>query len=81
MDSQQDKIKQREALENAYTNFVEPHVNQSIAIDPQPIASNPVIFSGFCCASGWLLMTLCYCFVMRWRGNKRLKNINQSAKK
>ncbi len=67
MDSQQDKIKQREALENAYTNFVEPHINQFIAIDSKPIPSNPVILSGFYCASGWLLVTLFYCLGMRWR--------------
>ena len=67
MDSQQDKLKQREALENAYGNFVEPYVNQVIAVNPQSLPNIPAAFPGFCCASGWLLLTMLYCIWMRWR--------------
>lgn len=70
MNDQQDKIKQREALENAYTNFVEPHVNQLIEVNVQPIPETPVTFSGFYCVSGWLLLTMLYCMWMRWRNKK-----------
>ncbi|SKB13714.1 conserved hypothetical protein [Planktothrix sp. PCC 11201] len=73
MDSQQDKIKDREALENAYTNFVEPHVNQLIEIDAQSLPTIPVVHSGFYCVSGWLLLTLLYCFWMRWRTESHLE--------
>jgi len=55
------KIKQRAALENAYTNFVEPYVNQLIEVNPQSLPATPVAFPCFCCASGWLLLTLLYC--------------------
>jgi hypothetical protein len=55
------KFKQREALENAYTNFVEPYVNQLIEVNSQPLPTTPVAFPCFCCASVWLLLTLLYC--------------------
>jgi hypothetical protein len=64
------KIKDREALENAYTNFVEPHVNQLIEIDAQSLPSIPVVNSGFYCVSGWLVLTLLYCVWMRWQQKK-----------
>lgn len=57
----QNKFKQRAALENAYTNFVEPYVNQLIEVNPQSLPTTPVAFPCFCCASGWLLLTLLYC--------------------
>lgn len=67
MDNQQEKVKQREALENAYSNFVEPHINQFIKVNAQPLPTIPVVHSGFYCASVWLLLTLFYCLWMRWR--------------
>lgn len=70
MDTQQEKIKQREALENAYDNFVQPYVNQVIAVNTQSLPNIPVAFPGFCCASGWLLLTMLYCIWMRSRFKK-----------
>ena len=70
MDNQQNKIKQREALENAYGNFVEPYVNQVIAVNAQSLPNIPAAFPGFCCASGWLLLTILYCVWMRWQRKK-----------
>jgi hypothetical protein len=68
MDTTQDRIKQREALENAYDNFVEPYVNQFIIeVNAQPSPSIDVTLPGFCVVSGWLILTLLYCFWMRWR--------------
>lgn len=64
------RIKQREALENAYGNFVEPHVNQFIEINAQSLPIIPVAFPGLCCASGWLLLTVLYCVWMRWQRRK-----------
>ncbi len=55
------KFKQRAALENAYTNFVEPYVNQLIEVNPQSLPTTPVAFPCFCTASVWLLVTLLYC--------------------
>ncbi len=70
METQQDKLKQREALENAYDNFVQPYVNQLIEVNAQSLPTIPVAFSGFCCASGWLLLTMLYCVWMRSRFKK-----------
>lgn len=70
MDNQQEKLKQREALENAYGNFVEPHINQLIEVKAQSFTTVPVTFSGFCCTSGWLILTLFYCAWMRRREKK-----------
>jgi hypothetical protein len=68
MNDQEDRIKQREALENAYDNFVEPYVNQFIIeVNAQPSPSIDVTLPGFCCVSGWLVLTLLYCFWMRYR--------------
>ena len=67
MDDLQDKFKQREALENAYSNFVEPYTNQLIEVNIQSVPSAPVALSGFCCASIWLVLTLLYCVWMQWR--------------
>ena len=64
MDTQQIRIKQREALENAHGNFVEPHINQIIAVNPNSL---PNIYStpyGFYCVSLWIFLTLLYCFWM-----------------
>jgi len=70
MNDQQDKIKQREALEDAYDNFVEPYINQLIEVNAQSLPNIDVAFSGLCCASGWLLLTMLYCVWMRWRFKK-----------
>jgi len=70
MNDQQDKLKQREALENIYGNFVEPYVNQLMEVNTQSLPTIPVAFSGFCCASGWLLLTVLYCVWMHWRKRK-----------
>ncbi|OCR02474.1 hypothetical protein BCD67_00875 [Oscillatoriales cyanobacterium USR001] len=70
MNDQQEKIKQREALENVYGNFVEPYVNQLIEINAQSLPTTHIAFSGFCCASGWLVLTLLYCAWMRSRFKK-----------
>jgi hypothetical protein len=70
MNTQQDKLKQREALENAYSNFVEPYINQVIAVNTQSLSNIPVAFPGFCCASGWLLLTMLYCVWMHWQRKK-----------
>ena len=68
MDTTQDRIKQREALENAYDNFVEPYVNQFIIeVNAQHSPSIDVTLPGLGCVSGWLVLTLLYCFWMRWR--------------
>lgn len=70
MNDLQSKFKQREALENAYSNFVEPYTNQLIEVNAQSfpsVPSVPVAFSGFCCASIWLALTLLYCVWMQWR--------------
>ncbi|NET88776.1 MAG: hypothetical protein F6K45_11895 [Kamptonema sp. SIO1D9] len=61
------KIKQREALENAYGNFVEPHVNQWMELNTQSLSEVPVTSSGFYCVSGWLLLTVFYCVWMRFK--------------
>jgi hypothetical protein len=66
-----DKIKQREALENAYGNFVEPYINQAIAVNMQSLPTT-VAVPGFYCASGWLLLTILYCVWMRWRKESKL---------
>lgn len=68
MDSQQVKIKQRQALENAYGNLVEPYVKQVIEVPPQTLATASVAFPCFCCTSVWLLLTFWYCVRMRGRG-------------
>jgi hypothetical protein len=65
MTAQEDKIKQREALENAYDNFVQPYIHQLIEIKDQSLPTAPVAISGLCCASGWLALTLFYCAWMR----------------
>lgn len=70
MDELQRKFKQREALENAYTNFVESYVNQFIEVKWESLSSFPVNASGFYCTSGWLLLTLVYCLWVRCRQRK-----------
>ncbi len=63
----QDKVKQREALENAYGNFVEPQINQFLEVQVQSMPTVPVMSAGFGCVSGWLLLTVIYCLWMRGR--------------
>lgn len=70
MDTQQEKIKQREALENAYDNFVQPHIDRLIEVNAQSLPDIDVAFPGFCCVSGWLLLVVFYCFWMRQQGRK-----------
>jgi hypothetical protein len=55
------KFKDREALENAYSNFVEPSVNQLIEVNAQSLPCTSVAVPCFCSASVWLLVTLLYC--------------------
>ena len=71
MNDQEDRIKQREALEDAHDNFVQPYVNQLIEVNAQSLPNIDVALPGFCCVSGWLVLTLLYCFWMRYRS--RLK--------
>lgn len=78
MNDQQDKLKQREALENAYGNFVEPYINQVIAVNTQSLPNMDVAFPGFCCASGWLLLTILYSFWIRWRRQKQSRTQNKN---
>lgn len=65
-----EKVKQREALENAYTNFVEPQVNQQIEVPVHPLPPPPVNSSVCCSVCGWLLLTLLYFLCIGYR-NKR----------
>ncbi|MEC4805273.1 MAG: hypothetical protein SAJ12_22515 [Jaaginema sp. PMC 1079.18] len=59
-----DKIKQREALENAYSNFVEPHVMQLQLLEVDATPKPPVTVSTWGCyvTLGWLLLVFIYCF-------------------
>ncbi|AFY80901.1 hypothetical protein [Oscillatoria acuminata] len=68
MDELQDKVKQREALENAYGNFVEPQINQWLEVQVQSVPTVPVMSAPLGCALGWLLLTGVYCLWMRRRG-------------
>ena len=70
--AQKDKWKQREALENCYFNFLEPHVNQFIEVNTQSLTTVPIASSGLYCTSGWLLLTLLYCIWMRWQGKNEI---------
>lgn len=67
MDELKQKHKQREALENAYTNFVEPHINQQITVQIDSVQEMPIAATEFGCVSGWLLFTVVYCLWVRWR--------------
>lgn len=67
MNELQQKLKEREALENAYGNFVEPHINQWIALSTQTITTPPNPHIGLYCTSGWLLLTLIYCHITKRR--------------
>ena len=63
--NQQDKIKQRQALEDAYSNFVEPYLHQGIEVkleSSSPVAVSPVAAYY---ASGWLLFVMLYCVLRR----------------
>lgn len=64
MDTQQ-KIKDREALENAHENFVQPYIHQLIEVQEQSLPTTPVAISGLCCTSAWLALILVYCTWMR----------------
>jgi len=57
MEKYEQKLKEREALEGAYGTFVEPYVNQAIAL-PHETITNPQM--GLYCAIVWLLVTLIY---------------------
>lgn len=75
MDTQRNRIKQqqqalrqqRQALEDAYTNFVEPQVNQQIEIPVHPLPTPPVNSSVCYSVCGWLLLTLVYCLCIGCR--------------
>lgn len=60
MDTQELRIRQREALENAHGNFVEPHINQFIAVNSQSLTTIPINPSGLYCTSAWLVLALGY---------------------
>ncbi len=69
MDTQELRIKQREALENAHGNFVEPHINQIIAVNLNPLPNISPTPYGFYCVSGWLLLVLVfYSWLHYYRG-------------
>ena len=70
MNDQQDKLKQREALENAYDNFVQPYIKHLIEVNPQSLPTIPAAFPGFCCVSGWLLLTFLYCVWIKMANQK-----------
>ncbi len=60
MDELQQKIKQRQALEDAYSNFVEPYLNQRIEVKQESSCSVAVSPVGVYYASGWLLLVMLY---------------------
>ena len=73
MDNQQEKVKQREALENAHGNFVEPYINQFIAVNNQSLPITPVTPPGLYCTSAWLMLALGYCawlYFLKRLGNR-----------
>ena len=64
-----DKLKKRQALEDAYSNYVEPHINQLIEVKVESMTTVPVTSAGLVWVSGWLLLTLvCYLRMRRRRG-------------
>ena len=67
MATQEDRIKQREALEDAHGNFVEPYINQLIEVNVQSSPNIDVVLPGFCYVSGWLVLVVFYCFWTRYR--------------
>ncbi len=60
MNTQELRIRQREALENAHGNFVEPHINQFIAVNNQSLPVTPINPSGLYCTSVWLVLAVGY---------------------
>jgi hypothetical protein len=60
-----DKIKQRQALEDAYSNFVEPYLYQRIEVKLESSSSVAVSPVGVYYASGWLLLVMLYTVLMR----------------
>jgi hypothetical protein len=60
-----DKIKQRQALEDAYSNFVEPHIIQLLEVKVESVTTVPVTSAGLGCVSGWLLLVMLYSILMR----------------
>ncbi|HBR00734.1 MULTISPECIES: hypothetical protein [unclassified Roseofilum] len=58
------KNRQREALENLGTNFVDPHIQQLMSVPSHTptIPAYPVV--GFGCAAVWLLVTFVCCWMM-----------------
>jgi hypothetical protein len=67
MATQEDRIKQREALEDAFDNFVQPHIDRLIEVNAQPSPNIDVALPGFCYVSGWLVLVVLYCFWTRYR--------------
>ncbi|TAG86566.1 MAG: hypothetical protein EAZ09_02945 [Oscillatoriales cyanobacterium] len=67
MATQEDRIKQREALEDAHGNFVEPYINQLTEVNAQSLPNIDVALPGFCYVSGWLVLVIFYGFWMRYR--------------
>jgi len=67
MATQEDRIKQREALEDAHDNFVQPHIEQFTEVNTQSLPNIDVALPGFCYVSGWLALVIFYCFWTRYR--------------
>ncbi|MGL4502004.1 MAG: hypothetical protein ACRCU2_23260 [Planktothrix sp.] len=65
MDELQRKFKQRQALEDAYSNFVEPHINQFLEVKVESMTTVPVTSASLVYASGWLLLVMLYSILMR----------------
>jgi len=60
------KNRQREALENLGSNFVDPHIQQWVSVPshtPPMIPAPPGV--GFGCAAVWLLVTFVCCWMIR----------------
>lgn len=60
MDELQQKIKQRQALEDAYSNFVEPYLYQRIEVKQESSCSVAVSPVGVYSVSAWLLLVMLY---------------------
>ena len=65
MDELQRKIKHRQAMEDAYSNFVEPYLHQGIEVKLESSSSVAVSPVGVYCVSGWLLFVMLYSILMR----------------
>lgn len=67
MATQEDRIKQREALVDIHDNFVQPHIDQLTEVSTQSLPNIDVALPGLCYVSGWLVLVVLYCFWTRYR--------------